>query len=168
MKLTVSLCLLLLPICWSAYYEPSQCPNECEMDKDQGYCCEYDPSDKCSKVKRYYYDSNKRRCKKFRFEGCGGNENSFKTRKECNVHCKKNCRPGKANKIQSNKNGDRETKKAERKAKQEAKKMERERKKAERKARKEAKKMERERKKAERKSRKKAKKSKKKKRKRRE
>lgn len=27
MKLTVSLCLLLLPFCWSAYYEPSQCPN---------------------------------------------------------------------------------------------------------------------------------------------
>ncbi|XP_063435745.1 uncharacterized protein LOC134716669 [Mytilus trossulus] len=171
MKLTVSLCLLFLPFCWSADGEPSQCPNECEIDKDQGYCCENDPSDKCPKVKRYYYDSNKKRCKKFGFEGCGGNENSFESRKECNEHCKKNCRPGKANKIKSDKNGDRETKKGERKAKQEAKKMEREeknagkvnkkssdkkeereRKKAERKARKEAKKREREEKKASRKA----------------
>ena len=36
----------------------------------------------------YYYDKKAKKCKIFAYGGCGGNENRFKTKKECEKACK--------------------------------------------------------------------------------
>ena len=36
---------------------------------------------------RYYYDSIKGKCKRFIYDGCGGNANNFRTKKACKATC---------------------------------------------------------------------------------
>ena len=36
---------------------------------------------------RYYYNFKKEKCQKFRYRGCGGNGNNFKTQKNCENKC---------------------------------------------------------------------------------
>jgi hypothetical protein len=37
--------------------------------------------------KRYFYDTKKRKCKKFKYFGSGGNENNFESKKACKKAC---------------------------------------------------------------------------------
>jgi hypothetical protein len=38
-------------------------------------------------IQRYYFDKNKKNCKKFTYGGCGGNSNNYKTKQECFDTC---------------------------------------------------------------------------------
>jgi len=40
-----------------------------------------------SKLKRWYYDSSSETCKLFVWSGCGGNDNRFESREECENRC---------------------------------------------------------------------------------
>ena len=52
----------------------------CIMPIDAGDC-------DGKKTMRYAYNSKKGKCVKFKYTGCGGNENNFKTKKECKKNC---------------------------------------------------------------------------------
>lgn len=78
-KLTV--CLVVLFICnfvvpSKAYF---QTPIECMLRRDEGTCN--------GNHLRFYYDSRTDRCIPFRYTGCGGNRNKFKTFKRCMRRC---------------------------------------------------------------------------------
>ena len=36
---------------------------------------------------RYYFDKYENRCQQFIYSGCGGNDNNFETRAECERSC---------------------------------------------------------------------------------
>lgn len=40
------------------------------------------------KVKRFAYNPQKKKCKKFKYTGSGGNANNFKSKKECKKTCR--------------------------------------------------------------------------------
>lgn len=54
----------------------------CQMDKALGHCKALIP--------RFYYNTSTGHCEDFTYGGCGGNENNFKTRAECESLCKPN------------------------------------------------------------------------------
>ena len=37
----------------------------------------------------YYFDPKTGKCKKFKYDGCDGNDNGFRTKKECKRACRK-------------------------------------------------------------------------------
>ncbi|XP_061377382.1 kunitz-type serine protease inhibitor 2-like [Danaus plexippus] len=37
--------------------------------------------------RRFYYDTEYKICEKFKYSGCGGNPNNFKSKEECKDHC---------------------------------------------------------------------------------
>ena len=39
---------------------------------------------------RYYYDYKEKKCGKFIYGGCGGNENNFETLEDCQKRCRPN------------------------------------------------------------------------------
>lgn len=41
-------------------------------------------------ISKWYYDSKKEQCEVFQYTGCGGNDNKFDSKAECEYHC----RPG--------------------------------------------------------------------------
>lgn len=49
------------------------------MDKNEGACN--------VNAVRYYYDKELKICKQFKYGGCRGNENNFKSVKECYKVC---------------------------------------------------------------------------------
>lgn len=51
----------------------------CSMDKNEGACS--------NDSFRYYYDKETRNCKPFRYGGCRGNENNFKSVNDCYRVC---------------------------------------------------------------------------------
>ncbi|XP_062612883.1 homeobox protein 5-like [Saccostrea cucullata] len=51
----------------------------CRMAQDRGTCRKW--------TTRYYYDPNIQNCRSFWFGGCGGNENNFSTKSECQRRC---------------------------------------------------------------------------------
>ena len=51
----------------------------CSLPKQPGTC-------KAS-IPRYYYDYKEKRCGKFIYGGCGGNENNFETLEDCQERC---------------------------------------------------------------------------------
>lgn len=53
--------------------------NVCELPKDKGPCK--------AAIKRFYYDSNKKKCKEFTYGGCQGNANNFESKEECQKEC---------------------------------------------------------------------------------
>ena len=52
----------------------------CPLPPQTGHCRGYFP--------RYHFDEASGQCEKFIYGGCGGNENNFKTLKECQQTCK--------------------------------------------------------------------------------
>uniref|UniRef100_A0A6J0TX03 Fused toxin protein-like isoform X1 n=1 Tax=Pogona vitticeps TaxID=103695 RepID=A0A6J0TX03_9SAUR len=56
----------------------------CLLPKVVGKCLAYMP--------RYYYNPETKKCEKFIYGGCGGNENNFETWKECHYTCEE--KPG--------------------------------------------------------------------------
>ncbi|KAG1650386.1 Papilin [Nymphon striatum] len=52
---------------------------KCFQAKEVGSCVEYQ--------ERYYYDDNEKRCRRFIYGGCDGNENNFQTRESCEASC---------------------------------------------------------------------------------
>lgn len=57
----------------------SQTPIECLLRKDVGDCSGNHP--------RFYFDTKSERCLPFRYSGCGGNRNRFKTASACMRQC---------------------------------------------------------------------------------
>ncbi|XP_022254658.1 WAP, Kazal, immunoglobulin, Kunitz and NTR domain-containing protein-like, partial [Limulus polyphemus] len=53
----------------------------CSLPKEQGPCNWY--------VRRYYYSPYYNQCLQFTYGGCGGNENNFDTKKDCEDYCTK-------------------------------------------------------------------------------
>ncbi|XP_076360877.1 papilin-like isoform X2 [Tachypleus tridentatus] len=57
----------------------------CNLPKDPGPCKWY--------IRRYYYSPYYNQCLQFTYGGCGGNENNFDTKKDCENYCKKETIP---------------------------------------------------------------------------
>lgn len=55
--------------------------NICDLPKVVGSCK--------AEIQRYYYDVKTDQCKRFKYSGCWGNNNNFKTRRDCATACHK-------------------------------------------------------------------------------
>ena len=53
--------------------------SQCQLPKSVGRCR--------AAIPRYYFNSTANRCLRFRYGGCGGNENNFRTSSECRRAC---------------------------------------------------------------------------------
>ncbi|GFT08121.1 hypothetical protein NPIL_166491, partial [Nephila pilipes] len=53
----------------------------CELEKVVGPCK--------ARFPRFFYNKSTKRCEKFFYGGCRGNENNFKTKQKCEVACLK-------------------------------------------------------------------------------
>jgi len=52
------------------------------------YCSEEPQAGECwASAERWYYNANRGTCAQFRYTGCGGNRNNFKTEAECLAEC---------------------------------------------------------------------------------
>ncbi|CAL1266713.1 unnamed protein product, partial [Larinioides sclopetarius] len=51
----------------------------CQLEKEVGPCR--------ASLTRYFYNYRTRQCEKFKYGGCRGNKNNFKTIDECQVIC---------------------------------------------------------------------------------
>ena len=60
-------------------------PKFCSLPAESGLCL--------AAILRWYYNEKTGRCETFSYGGCGGNENNFKTEKECVKTCKPKCPP---------------------------------------------------------------------------
>ncbi|OWR51782.1 actinia tenebrosa protease inhibitors-like [Danaus plexippus] len=52
----------------------------CNLQPETGFCL--------ALINMYYYDINEKKCKIFKYGGCGGNDNKFRTRALCMRACK--------------------------------------------------------------------------------
>ncbi|XP_026314824.1 neurogenic locus notch homolog protein 3-like isoform X2 [Hyposmocoma kahamanoa] len=55
----------------------------CFENKDEGLCVGGDGIN----TTRWHFNHEKNRCERFRYHGCSGNHNNFKTKEECNIVC---------------------------------------------------------------------------------
>lgn len=55
----------------------------CFESKEAGVCIGGDGIN----TTRWHFNHEKNRCEKFRYHGCSGNHNNFKTKEECNIVC---------------------------------------------------------------------------------
>ena len=57
----------------------------CLLPKEIGFC---EPSDSGIPITRFFFDNEQsKKCQAFTFVGCGGNENNFITKHECQAVC---------------------------------------------------------------------------------
>nr|AAY66790.1 putative secreted protease inhibitor [Ixodes scapularis] len=82
MKATIAvLCFLVLVAYAIAATDAKKSSGErCYMKPKTGPCK--------AKYERFHYDRKDLTCKPFIYGGCGGNENNFKTKEECQKACK--------------------------------------------------------------------------------
>ncbi|NXY23759.1 TFPI1 inhibitor, partial [Atrichornis clamosus] len=59
-------------------------PDFCFHDKDPGICRGY--------FSRYFYNKETKLCEVFKYGGCLGNQNNFKSLEECQTTCQENCK----------------------------------------------------------------------------
>ena len=72
--------VISLPSHYGALLTPFPYPTEiCLIEKDSGDCGAYQPM--------WYYDTQRRRCERFVYSGCGGNGNRFKNQEDCERRC---------------------------------------------------------------------------------
>ncbi|XP_062835281.1 kunitz-type serine protease inhibitor bitisilin-3 [Anolis carolinensis] len=55
----------------------------CNYPSDPGPCHVYE--------RRYFYNSHSKKCEVFYYSGCKGNENNFRTLRECQATCREPC-----------------------------------------------------------------------------
>jgi hypothetical protein len=53
----------------------------CELPPETGPCD--------AAIRRYFHNATSQQCERFTYGGCGGNENNFKTLRECEDECEK-------------------------------------------------------------------------------
>ncbi|XP_069816739.1 trypsin inhibitor-like [Dendropsophus ebraccatus] len=53
--------------------------DRCQFPEDKGPCEAFMP--------RYFYDAERKKCNRFIYGGCQGNDNNFKTLEECEQAC---------------------------------------------------------------------------------
>lgn len=60
---------------------PEECPLQsfCQHEPDPGLCLAYIPS--------WFYNTTSRQCEEFIYGGCGGNDNRFCSKEECDHIC---------------------------------------------------------------------------------
>jgi len=59
----------------------------CRLPKKVGKFCKDEDRDKT--FRRWYYDSDEKKCKSFRYKGCKGNQNNFDSLSDCKLKCKR-------------------------------------------------------------------------------
>ncbi|NXK91279.1 TFPI1 inhibitor, partial [Formicarius rufipectus] len=65
-------------------YPPLKKPDFCFHEKDPGICRGY--------ITRYFYNKETKSCEAFKYGGCLGNQNNFKSLEECQKTCQENCK----------------------------------------------------------------------------
>ena len=64
---------------------PTTNSDPCLLPKEIGFC---EPSDSGQPITRFFFDNEQsKKCQAFTFMGCGGNENNFITKHECQAVC---------------------------------------------------------------------------------
>ena len=63
--------------CWA---KESLSVNKCILESDPGFCLLH--------VEKFFYNSKSRQCESFVYNGCGGNENNFQSKNECERSCR--------------------------------------------------------------------------------
>lgn len=60
------------------------------VEKETNPCLQPARQGRCrGLIPRFYFDAKTNECKSFKYGGCGGNGNNFKTVEECETACKK-------------------------------------------------------------------------------
>ncbi|KAL7079502.1 hypothetical protein ACQ4LE_001203 [Meloidogyne hapla] len=73
--------ILLLLI--SVFIKVSYCENKfCSQPLRHGH-----GGKKCKAVMRWWYDSKAKKCKRFKYKGCGGSSNRWYNKAECERQC---------------------------------------------------------------------------------
>jgi hypothetical protein len=69
----------------SVYFYLKEKNTKCTLPADPGFCRGH--------VERYFYDSQSRACKTFKWGGCLGNANNFHTEQDCMSVCHQQVEP---------------------------------------------------------------------------
>lgn len=72
------------PSGWNGFFTKDNCQNYCKQD----VCAlKPEPGPCDSKVKRWYFDAKKQTCRIFKYGGCFGNPNNFRSLNDCEKRC---------------------------------------------------------------------------------
>ncbi|CAD7079099.1 unnamed protein product [Hermetia illucens] len=74
----VNIFIVVFGLIWSMAAGMKQ--GQCSLQKAEGDCYALIP--------RFYYNAESNECLKFHYGGCGGNDNNFLTKEECEKACK--------------------------------------------------------------------------------
>lgn len=72
------------------FVSPQHYPSICYLPPDSGLCSEniVSTEDTTDLLTRYYFDVTTEQCYPFGVQNCGGNENRFKSRTDCQNFCR--------------------------------------------------------------------------------